>query len=151
MSTTQCAAVTTHSGVMSDPPQNCFHFPELVLYVNMACQGHVLGVASVPPTIRTLDFLPHSGTSRRRTVQQVRLYTLSEAWEGPEKCVCVCVCVCVCMCMCVCVCIYIHTYIHTYMHAYIHTFAKTRGIKPKIENLAIMTQVSGSLKVASTT
>ena len=47
---TQCAAVKTHEGSISEPPQNCL----LELVINIACHGQLFMGASVPPTMRTL-------------------------------------------------------------------------------------------------
>ena len=47
---TQCAAVKTQEGSISEPPQNCL----LELVINMTCHGQLFLGASVPPTMRVL-------------------------------------------------------------------------------------------------
>ena len=66
MSDMQWAAVSTQSGMISDPPQNCFHSPELDWYASSACHGHELCGASVPPTIRVSGLMPHTGITETR-------------------------------------------------------------------------------------
>merc|ERR1712121_375296 len=53
---TQCAAVSTHLGAMSVPPQLCLPFTSM-----STIQGHLPGVASLPPTILVWPILrmPH--------------------------------------------------------------------------------------------
>lgn len=46
----QCVAVTTQSGSIKEPPQNCVP----LLSSSIACQGQLLIGAIVPPTILTL-------------------------------------------------------------------------------------------------
>lgn len=46
----QCVAVTTQSGSIKEPPQNCLP----LLSCNIACQGQLLTGAIVPPTIREM-------------------------------------------------------------------------------------------------
>ena len=47
---TQCAAVKTQEGSISEPPQNCL----FELFINITCHGQLFIAASVPPTMRVL-------------------------------------------------------------------------------------------------
>ena len=62
--TTQCVAVSTHSGLINEPPQNCR--PSRVR--SNACQGQELMGASVPPTIsvETLGRIPQIAERRMK-------------------------------------------------------------------------------------
>jgi len=58
----QCAADTTHRSLMMLPPQKC---PPA--FCRDTCHGQLCGIASTPPTTRTLALggiagLPHPGT-----------------------------------------------------------------------------------------
>ena len=80
LNSTQWAAVITHSGVISDPPQSCFPFS----CCNQACQGHSPREASLPLTTREpeMSVLPQLAVGEN----------MFKAWG-----ICCCYCCCCCL------------------------------------------------------
>ena len=67
----QWAAVTIHSGWISDPPHAWYHSPSRLYWIS-ANHGQVLGMASWPPMTRGTrrgGLLPHSANKRTFSVE----------------------------------------------------------------------------------